>query len=34
MKARNDKEIVDVSVVIYCERDSHKGIIIGKMVGN
>lgn len=30
MKARNDKEIVDVSVVIYCERDSHKGIIIGK----
>lgn len=34
MKARNDKEIVDVSAVIYCERDSHKGIIIGKMVGN
>ncbi|HBF6019422.1 TPA: GTPase Era [Clostridioides difficile] len=30
MKARNDKEIVDVSAVIYCERDSHKGIIIGK----
>ncbi|MDE3716399.1 GTPase Era [Clostridioides difficile] len=30
MKVRNDKEIVDVSAVIYCERDSHKGIIIGK----
>ena len=30
MKARNDKEIVDVSAVIYCERDSHKRIIIGK----
>ncbi|HBG5844780.1 TPA: GTPase Era [Clostridioides difficile] len=30
MKARKDKEIVDVSAVIYCERDSHKGIIIGK----
>ncbi|AXU87393.1 TPA: GTPase Era [Clostridioides difficile] len=30
MKARNDKEIVDVSAVIYCEKDSHKGIIIGK----
>ncbi|MDX5710293.1 GTPase Era [Clostridioides difficile] len=30
MKARNDKEIVDVSAVIYCEGDSHKGIIIGK----
>lgn len=30
MKARNDKELADVSAVIYCERDSHKGIIIGK----
>lgn len=30
MKSRNDKEIVDISAVIYCERDSHKGIIIGK----
>lgn len=30
MKSRKDKEIVDVSAVIYCERDSHKGIIIGK----
>ncbi|GAA3646834.1 GTPase Era [Asaccharospora irregularis] len=30
MKSRKDKEIVDVSAVIYCERSSHKGIIIGK----
>lgn len=30
MKARKDKEIIDISAVIYCERDSHKGIIIGK----
>jgi GTP-binding protein Era len=30
MKSREDKEIVDISAVIYCERDSHKGIIIGK----
>lgn len=30
MKSRKDKEIIDISAVIYCERDSHKGIIIGK----
>ena len=30
MKSRKDKEIVDISAVIYCDRDSHKGIIIGK----
>ena len=30
MKSRKDKEIVEISAVIYCERDSHKGIIIGK----
>ena len=30
IKSRNDKQIVDISAVIYCERDSHKGIIIGK----
>jgi GTP-binding protein Era len=29
-KERNDKDILDISAVIYCERDSHKGIIIGK----
>ena len=30
MKKRKDKDIVDVSAVIYCERETHKGIIIGK----
>ena len=30
MKKRKDKDIIDISAVIYCERDSHKGIIIGK----
>lgn len=30
MKSREDKEIIDISAVIYCERSSHKGIIIGK----
>ena len=30
MKNRKDKEIVDVDATIYCERGSHKGIIIGK----
>lgn len=30
MKKRPNKDIIDVSAVIYCERDSHKGIIIGK----
>jgi GTP-binding protein Era len=27
---REDKDLLDVEAVIYCERDSHKGIIIGK----
>ncbi|MGL5651877.1 MAG: GTPase Era [Paraclostridium sp.] len=30
MKKRPDKDIIDISAVIYCERSSHKGIIIGK----
>ena len=30
MKSRQYKDKVDISAVIYCERDSHKGIIIGK----
>ena len=30
LTSRKDKEIHDISAVIYCERDSHKGIIIGK----
>lgn len=29
-KERRDREIIDISVVIYCERKSHKGMIIGK----
>ena len=27
---RTDTEIIDLEVTIYCEKDSHKGIIIGK----
>ncbi|MEA5083983.1 MAG: GTPase Era [Lachnospiraceae bacterium] len=30
MKKRSDKDMVDVEATIYCEKDSHKGIIIGK----
>lgn len=30
MKKRGDKDIVDIQATIVCERDSHKGIIIGK----
>ncbi len=30
MKKRVNKEIIDISVNIYCERESHKPIIIGK----
>ena len=30
MKERDDKDILDISAVIYCEKESHKGIIIGK----
>ena len=30
MTEREDQDILDLSVVIYCERESHKGIIIGK----
>ncbi len=30
MKKRKDQEIVDIEVTIYCEKNSHKGIIIGK----
>lgn len=30
MQERDDKDILDISAVIYCERESHKGIIIGK----
>lgn len=30
MKKRTDKDIVDIEATVYCERESHKGIIIGK----
>lgn len=30
MEAREDGELMDVWATIYCERESHKGIIIGK----
>ncbi len=30
MKAREDKSIIDIQATIYCEKKSHKGIIIGK----
>lgn len=30
MKKRKDKDIVDIEANIYCEKESHKGIIIGK----
>lgn len=30
MRERADKDILDIEAVIYCEKDSHKGIIIGK----
>ncbi len=30
MTEREDKDIIDISAVIYCEKESHKGIIIGK----
>lgn len=30
MKERGDKKITDIDATIVCERDSHKGIVIGK----
>ena len=29
-KQRDDSDITDVDATIYCERDGHKGILIGK----
>lgn len=29
MREREDKEILDIDAVIYCERESHKGMLIG-----
>jgi GTP-binding protein Era len=30
VKQRKDKDIIDVVANIYCEKESHKGIVIGK----
>lgn len=30
MQERDDAEIIDIEAIIYCEKESHKGIIIGK----
>ena len=30
MREREDAPILDIDAVIYCEKESHKGIIIGK----
>lgn len=30
MKKRQNKDLIDINATIYCEKDSHKGIIIGK----
>ena len=30
LKERPDADIIDIEATVYCERDSHKGIIIGK----
>ena len=30
MKARQAKDLVDIEATIFCERESHKGIVIGK----
>lgn len=30
MQERDDKDLLDIDATIYCERESHKGILIGK----
>ena len=30
MSERSDKDILDIEAIIYCERETHKGMIIGK----
>lgn len=30
MRERDDKDILDIEAIIYCEKESHKGMIIGK----
>lgn len=30
MRERDDKDILDIEAIIYCERENHKGMVIGK----
>ena len=30
MRERDDKDLLDIDATIYCERESHKGILIGR----
>lgn len=30
MRERDNKDILDIEAIIYCERESHKGMVIGK----
>ena len=30
MRERDDQDILDIEAIIYCERESHKGMVIGK----
>lgn len=30
MREREDKDVLDIEAIIYCERESHKGMVIGK----
>ncbi len=30
MRERDDRNIMDIDAIIYCERESHKGMVIGK----
>ncbi len=30
MRERNNQDILDIEAIIYCERESHKGMVIGK----
>jgi len=30
MKERDNKDLIDIEATIFCEKDSHKGMIIGK----
>lgn len=33
MKERDNKDLMDIEATIFCEKDSHKGILIGKQGG-